>query len=189
MVWVVRCDAESLVCIHCTSLVKIWGVSTFRPLFLALSQSVFHFSPRLALFIFYSFAFTTKSTYFAFSYSPYSIVNTSWLFFLLFCTWIFSSTIFVLPNFSSQQFPFLSDMFSDSPISTGLYLSFLYSPNFFLISMLFDLSQFPPFCQPLHLLIISCGSLTMPFIPLCSLTPSRHLLPVPSPWVSPCRCN
>lgn len=47
--------------------------------------------------------------------------------------------------------------------------------------MLFDLSPFPPFCQPLHLLIISCGSLSMPSFTLCSVIPSCHLLPAPSP--------
>lgn len=112
-------------------------------------------------FYFPCFCITTKSTCFAFSYSPYSIVSTSWLFFLLFCTWMFSSMIF-FPHFSSQVSCPLWCVFTLS--FTHLSLSvFPLSTSFFLISVLFDLSQFPPFCQPLHLLIISRGSLTLPF--------------------------
>lgn len=126
---VVRCEVEHLVCIHSTSLLKIWCVSTFGPLFLALSWSVFHFLP-VWLFLFSILLHYNKINVFClFLFPLFHSYSTSWFFFLLFCTWMFSSKIFVFPIFPAK-FPFLSDVFLHSPLSTSLYLSFLYPPHF-----------------------------------------------------------
>lgn len=142
------------------------------------------FSPCLAHYIFYCCKFTKKKApliYFAFPFFPLFLPSFhSWhilafLPLLLYClrNVLFYDICFSTLLFLCDCFPFLSlirfqALFYVFPLSTFFFL---------LLSMFFALCQCPLFRHTLHHLVISSGSLSIPFITL--LSPDTYC------WVTP----
>lgn len=130
---------------------KIWCVCAFVCLSLLWSQSVFHFLPVwLIIFSIVASLQKKKPLLFIspFLFSPcfflLSIVGTSWLFFLFFCTvsGTYCSMTFVFPHFFFYVTVSLSSLWYVFRLS---FMSFLYLPFFFYYYPCFLLSVNAPY--------------------------------------------